>query len=763
MRKTVVLEKAWRFKRGDIPLPFEEILDDWEKVSLPHDWAIAGPFDGWNEPLLKLSDGLSVSPGNATGALPAGGCGIYVHDFFLPETEAGRFFRLEFDGVMSHAKVCVNGQYVGGRPFGYASFALNITEFLHFGKSANRIAVRVENPLYSSRWYTGGGIYREVRLVSLEKEHFSYSGVRLETKALDLVKKTAVLSVSAEGIPAEKLHVSIFRNGRRLISGGAELSLKNIEFWSPENPNLYTIKVSTETDALTFQYGFRSLAFDPDAGMKLNGKPYEFRGLCMHHDLGVFGAAFHAPVMAWRLKKLKNIGCNAIRTTHNPPDPKFLDLCDELGFLVVDEAFDMWITAKTPGDYHCDFPEWHERDLRDFLRRDRNHPCVALWSIGNEIPDEVMPDGGKIAAELVKICHEEDPSRPVTASICHQRAEDSPELHAFADALDVIGWNYQPQLYGLLHERFPAKPQFGLETSAVFSTRGAYCFPVREGDIRRESGYSSAYAVEYAPWSNLSEARFEVQKQNLWLLGEFAWCAFDYLGEPVPYLWPSRSSCFGLFDLAGLPKDRAWLYAAQWHVEGTPEVLHILPHWNWKTGDRIPVHVFTSCSAVELFLNGKSLGRLERKSSPRMVWNDVTFLPGILEAVGYDRNGKEIARSRRVTAEKPDAIRIVFETEPIPRKGNLIFAELFLTDARGHVIEDSNAELEVEVTGGELVGVDNGDSRSTLPFRRKKAKLFNGHAMLTARSGNKGTVSIGARWGELHACIEVDAEAPFHE
>ncbi|MFA6930071.1 MAG: glycoside hydrolase family 2 TIM barrel-domain containing protein [Lentisphaeria bacterium] len=763
MRKTDILEKAWRFKRGDISLPFAEPLNDWEKVSLPHDWAIAGPFDGWNEPLLNLNNGLSVSPGNATGALPSGGCGIYVHDFSLPETEAGRIFRLEFDGIMSHSKVYVNGQYAGGRASGYFSFALNITDFLHFGKVSNRIVIRVENPLYSSRWYTGGGIYREVRLVSLEKEHFTYSGVRLESEVLDLVKKTAVLSVSAEGIPKEKLRVSIFRNDRRLISGGAELSLKDIELWSPETPNLYTVEVSTKNDVLRFQYGFRTLAFDPDTGMKLNGYPYKFRGLCMHHDLGVFGSAFHASTMAWRLKKLKSIGCNAIRTSHNPPDPKFLDLCDALGFLIVNEAFDMWITAKTPGDYHREFLAWHERDLRDFLCRDRNHPCVALWSIGNEIPDEIIPEGGQIAAKLVKICHQEDPSRRVTASINHQRTEDSPALHAFADELDVIGWNYQPQLYGLLHERFPCKSQFGLETSAVFSTRGEYCFPVREGDIRRETGYSSAYAVEYASWSNLSENSFEAQKQHPWLLGEFAWCAFDYLGEPVPYTWPSRSSCFGLFDLAGLPKDRAWLYAAQWHVEGTPEVLHILPHWNWKQGDRIPVHVFTSCSTVELFLNGNSLGTYERKTSPRLVWKEVTFLPGILEAIAYDRNGKEIARARRVTAEKPAIIKIVCETESIPRKGKLIFTELFLTDAFGNSIENSNAEMEVEITGGKLIGLDNGDSRSTLPFRKQKVKLFNGHAMLTVHSGRKGTVSIGARCGKLHTNIEINTENSDHE
>ena len=763
MRKTAVLEKEWRFKRGDIPLPFGETLENWEKVSLPHDWAIAGPFDGWHEPLFKCNGEKTLSPGNATGGLPCGGCGVYVYDFHLSAKESGRCFRLEFDGVMSHSSVYVNRHYAGGRPYGYASFALDITEFLNFGNTSNRIVVRVENPPYSSRWYTGGGIYREVRLVSLEQEHIPYSGVRLENRELDIEKKRALLSVSADGIPKEKLCVSVFRNGRRLCSGGAELVLKDLELWSPEKPNLYTVRVAAGKDALLLPYGFRSLEFDPDAGMKLNGKPYRFQGLCMHHDLGVFGSAFHAPAAAWRLKKLKRIGCNAIRTSHNPPDPKFLDLCDELGFLVIDEAFDMWITEKTPGDYHRDFPEWHERDLRDFLRRDRNHPCVALWSIGNEIPDEITPAGERIAAELVKICHEEDPTRPVTAAISHQRADDTPGIHAFADALDVIGWNYHPELYGLLHDRFPSKPQFGLETSAVFSTRGEYCFPVMEGAVRRESGYSSAYALEYLPWSNSCEAMFEALRKNPWLLGEFAWCAFDYLGEPVPYLWPSRSSCFALFDLAGLPKDRCLLYAAQWHAEGTPEVLHILPHWNWKKGDRIPVHVFTSASSAELFLNGRSLGRRERNASPRLVWNDIAFQPGVLEAVAYDATGKETARTRRVTAGPPSAIGIVCETERIPRKGVMIFAECFLADASGNRIEDSDAELKLKVTGGKLLGVDNGDSRSTLPFQRKTVKLFHGHAMLTIRAGRGKTVAVDAQWKNLHAHLEINTGNADHE
>lgn len=746
MRRTEILKDNWYFQKGDMfPCDFQKIDPGWERVTLPHDWAVEGPFDGWNEPKCSVNSetGITFSPGGDTGALPYIGCGVYVRDILVPEAEKNRCFRLEFDGVMSHSEVWVNGHFVGRQSYGYTSFAYDITPFLHFGTKPNRIVVRAENPPYLSRWYPGAGIYREVRLVSLPVRHFAFHGIRLETRQLDCFRGTAVLYVTAEGFVRDEVRTTVRRGGETIAGGGAKLELSGVKLWSPECPTLYEITVAAGDDEVVLNYGFRELTFDPDFGMKLNGAPYRFRGLCMHHDLGVFGAAFHKEVMAWRLKKIKAIGCNALRMAHNPPDPKLLDLCDEMGFLVMDEAFDIWRTKKTNGDYHNEFDACHEKDLRALIRRDRNHPCVALWSIGNEIRDEVLPQGAEIAAELVRICREEDPSRPVTAAISHQTQEDNPELRAYAETLDVVGFNYRPELYPLLHQRFPNKPMYGSETSAVVSSRGEYLLPEPGIDIKRPEGYNSAYGTEYADWSNDSEVMFQTLDACRWALGEFAWCTFDYLGEPFPHSYPNRSSCFALFDLAGLPKDRAYLYAARWRRNGTPEVLHILPHWNWRRGMKIPVHIFTSCSAAELFLNGKTLGvRRTKPGAPRLIWEEVPFEPGKLEAIGYNAEGREIARSCRVTADAPAEIRIRSDQEDAVDGGRYVFAELFLTDARGNVVETADVELEIEISGGEVIGLDNGDARCLLPFRRHFVKLYHGHAMATAFFPGSGTLKV---------------------
>ena len=746
MRKTLLLNEGWLFRRGDMsPEDALSLSDGWRRVTLPHDWAIEGPFDGWHEPVCHVSpEGkVSFTKGNESGALPYIGCGVYVRELKLEKGQEGWSYRLEFDGVMSHSTVIVNGNVVGGRVYGYSSFACDISNCLKFGDVPNIIVVRVENPPYMSRWYPGAGIYRDVRLVVLPPRHFAYQGIRLRTMQLDCERKQAVLETTADGFSAEELHVVVRRGGKTVAEGGASLTLENLELWSPEEPNLYEVTVSAVDDEVAMAYGFRELTFDAEQGMKLNGAPYRFRGLCMHHDLGVFGAAFHKEVMAWRLKKIKAIGCNALRTAHNPPDPKLLDLCDEMGFLVMDEAFDMWRNPKNAGDYHNEFDACHEQDLRDMLRRDRNHPCVALWSIGNEISDALAPHGAEIAKELVAICHEEDETRPVTAAICQQKAEDNPNVHAFAEALDVIGFNYQPNLYPLLHERFPSKPIVASETSAVVSSRGEYFIPSEGESFVHSSGCNTAYATEHHLWSNDSEEMFRTLGSNPWLPGEFAWCTFDYLGEPDPHPYPNRSSGFALFDLAGLHKDRAFLYAAQWRADGEPYVLHLLPHWNWNDGDVVEVHAFTSCAAVELYLNGESLGRRERqKDSPRLVWKDTPFASGRLEAVGYDSDGREVARASRVTAGTPTAIGFRCEKERCDKGGTYIFAELFMQDAQGIVIETSDAELTIDIRGGELLGVDNGDARCLLPFRRNTVKLYNGHAMLTAWAEAECTITL---------------------
>ena len=744
MREIKILEHNWLFHRGDIQneqLAFFPVpgINDWQPVSIPHDWAISGPFDGWNEPLMtidKESGTVCFEPGNNTGALPYSGCGVYIYSLELTQAQRGKKITLEFDGVMSRSSIYVNGHAVGGCSYGYTSFSVDITEFVTVGGAPDIIAVKVENPLYLTRWYPGAGIFREVRLVTLEQEHFPFQGIHLQTEALDIVHKKALLKVSVEGISDDKFTVSVSRNGVQAAKGGSLLEISDVELWSPETPALYRVEITSATDHAVFFYGFRKIEFDADKGMFLNGKRYRINGLCMHHDLGVFGAAFDKDAMRWRLKKIKALNCNALRMAHNPPDPKLLDLCDEMGFLVMDEAFDVWKSPKTAGDYHNLFDTQSESDLRSMLRRDRNHPCVFLWSIGNEIADELLAHGRTLAERLVKICHEEAPDRPVTCAINHQQAEDNENIHAFADALDVLGFNYQPDIYELLHKRFPGKPMFGSETAAVNTSRGEY-------DSVEGTNYSPSYANEYAVWSSSSEDTFEALEKYPFLFGEFAWCTFDYLGEPFPFKYPARSSAWGLFDLAGLAKDRAFFYAAQWHKKGEQEVLHILPHWDWQDGRQLQIHVFTSCAEVELFLNGRSLGRRKKDIISRLVWENVIFEPGVLEAVGFDENGREIARTKNTTPGKAADIGVKIDIENREGKpGFYAFIEVFMTDKDGVIIEKAEDGLVFDIQNGTLIGVDNGDSCCLLPFKRTHVKLHRGRAMITARFETEGKIEI---------------------
>ena len=763
MRKVEVLRENWLFRKGDFcvenpaPLP-RKGENGWKEVTVPHDWAAEGPFDGWNDPLRRTRRDGSVEllkDGN-TGALPYAGCGVYFYRLCLPDSCREKRVFLEFDGVMSHASVFVNGKKVFFCAYGYTSFTVDITSFVSFGGRENFIFVKAENPPNLTRWYPGAGIFREVRLLLLEKRHLPFQGVVLENTVLDVEKRSAVLKAKAEGFQENELNLTVAREGKVLARGGNTLALEDLALWSPEEPFLYEVTVSACGDSVTIPWGFREAVFHAEKGMFLNGKKYPLRGLCMHHDLGVLGAAFDKDVMRWRLRKLKNVGCNALRMSHNPPDPQLLDLCDEMGFLVMDEAFDVWRIPKTQGDYHNDFDSSCEFDLRSLVRRDRNHPCVILWSIGNEIRDDVFPGASEIAGRLAAICHEEDPSRPVTCAISHQQAEENGFLHGFAEKLDVIGFNYKPDLYPLLHARFPSKPLLGSETAAVNTSRGEYYFPVEEKDAKKPF-YSSAYAVEHAGWSCSSESMFASLEENPFMAGEFAWCAFDYLGEPFPFPYPARSSAWGLFDLAGLPKDRAYLYAAQWHREGTPPVLHILPHWEWKEGEKIPVHVFSSCNEVELFLNGKSLGRRKKpRAGSRFVWESVPFEKGILEAVGFDAHGHEAARARRETPDEPCRIAVKVEKEYRgARKGFYAFIELFMTDSAGRIVEKADDLFRFSLKNGTLVGVDNGDSCSLLPFKRNFVSLHNGHAMILALFGEEGG-SVSLETGTLRETFEVE-------
>lgn len=761
MRTTLLLSRNWRFRRGDSPEALRKGFDDsdWKGILLPHDWAIEGPFSLDNDlqvtRIIQNGESAETRHYGRTGALPHVGVGIYRLHLAVPAAFAGRKFQLEFDGVMSHSTVFINDSEAGGRPYGYSSFSVDATDLLKPG-AENLIAVRVENLPGASRWYPGAGIYREVRLVVLDTAHFLYNGIRLRTLSLDPAKRCAVLHVDAEhtGTSDARLIVEIADPEGKPAGKvecrpeGGEIALEAVKLWSPDTPDLYTITVTLceagmACDRLKYRYGFRQVQFDADAGMSLNGKRFRMNGVCLHHDFGPLGAAFSLPALRRNFKLLKSIGCNALRTSHNPPDPKFLDLADEMGFVVIDEAFDCWLAGKTPNDYSRDYPLWHRRDLTDLIRRDRNHPSVILWSIGNEINEQGIPGGDAVAQELVEICHALDPDRPVTAGF------DRPD-EGFANGVpltvDVAGWNYKPARYREFHERLPRTPQYGSETASTVSSRGYYDFPVQARLVRRENRQCSSFDQEAPAYASTPDTEFQFQDASPWIMGEFVWTGFDYLGEPSPYddRWPARSSYFGIFDLCGLPKDRAALYKARW--SGEP-VLHLLPHWNWPEheGKTLPVHVYTNYDRVELFLNGLSCGIRCKGPTPRLVWEAIPYQPGELTAVALDRNGHELARTVTRTAGEPAAIRLAADRLRLKAGiGDLAFVTVEIIDGSGNPHPRAALPTDFAVRGeGELAAVCNGDPTSLESFRGNRMTTFAGKCVAVIRAGDTpGTIEL---------------------
>lgn len=750
-----ILKSGWRFRLADDPGFAAPSFDDsaWQPVNVPHDWAISGPFDKKNDlystRIVQDGETAETLHYGRTGGLPHIGVGWYRLRFTPEENQRGKCFFLEFDGVMSRSTVYVNGHEAGGRPYGYTSFQLDVSRFVEFGRE-NAVAVRVANPEQASRWYPGAGIYREARLVVAEPEHFLYSGIRIFNRAADPDAKNAEVCVQTEhsGENCETLLTVSDSAGNELFRtqfAGNETAfpLSGLRFWSPETPELYTfrftlLKDGAVKDERSVDYGFRTVRFDAEKGMFLNGKPYYLKGVCLHHDLGPLGAAFSLPAVKRQFRLLKSIGCNAIRTSHNPQDPKFLDLCDRMGFAVLDEAFDAWKNGKIINDYSSIFPEWHKRDLVDLIRRDRNHPSVIMWSIGNEINEQSEPDGWKVAAELAEIAHAADPTRPVTAGL--DRPDDAMKNN-FPPALDIIGWNYKPHRYPELHAKYPHIPQYGSETASTISTRGEYFFPVESGPEwhLHENLQCSSYDLEFPPWASTPDREFEMQDACGWIFGEFVWTGFDYLGEPTPYNahWPAHASYFGIYDLAGIPKDRAWLYRARWAAE---PVLHILPHWTWpgREGLNTPVHVYTNFDRVELFVNGKSAGiRTRGKLSWRLVWNDIVYQPGELTAVALAPDGSELARETVRTASTSAALALPADRTELAADGeDLAFISVSIVDKDGTLQPSAEHSVRFEVTGaGSFAAAGNGDSTSTELFCAGSIKAFHGQCVCIVRAG----------------------------
>lgn len=735
----------------------------WRHLNLPHDWGIEGPFK-------------QEYPGE-TGKLPWWGVAWYRKHFDVPATDSGRHCFLDIDGAMAYATVWCNGQFVGGWPYGYASWQVDLTPFLKPGES-NVVAIRLDNPPDSSRWYPGGGIYRHVWLEKTGPVHVAHWGNDITTPEIsddralvtvattvdnhsssdaDVVIHTDLFESGPDGQPSGNPVASSKRVKATIKAAGSQLAygqaiVPHPKRWDLQQRNLYVAVTTVEqgqkpVDRCETTFGIRTILFTPDNGFLLNGKRVPIQGVCDHHDLGALGAALNDRALQRQLEILQSMGCNAIRTSHNPPAPELLALADRMGFLVMDEAFDCWDIPKKKNGYNILFDDWHDRDMRALVRRDRNHPSVILWSIGNEIPEQRSLAGPAMAAELSGAVRMEDYTRPTT-SACNEVASG---YNGFEKAVDVFGYNYKPGEYGKFRATNPHIPIFGSETASTVSSRGFFTFPA-DGDSHHALAdfQISDYGLFAPPWATPAETEFKGQDEYPFTAGEFVWTGFDYLGEPSPYMnqGSARSSYFGIVDLAGLPKERFYLYQSHWRPE--LPLAHLLPHWTWpeRVGQVTPVHVFTSGDEAELFLNGQSLGR--KKKDPlqyRLRWDDVIYAPGELKVVAY-KDGKEWATDVEKTAGPAAKLVLKADRADLAADGeDLSFISITVTDADGVPAPRADSEVRFTVSGpADIVGTDNGDATSFEPLPGLERRAFNGKclAIVRTRPGEAGNITLRA-------------------
>ena len=715
-RSEYLLEKGWKFTKGEVSDAEAPSFNDtkWETITIPHDWAISGPFDKNNDlqnvaVTQNFETQASLKTGR-TGGLPYVGTGWYRTTF---HSTPGKQTTLIFDGAMSEARVFVNGKEACFWPYGYNSFYCDVTGLVNEDGKNNVLAVRLENRPQSSRWYPGAGLYRNVHVVTTEKIHVpvwgtqittpfvkdEYASVCLHTTILNAGKTE--LTVTTDIVDADGQVVSTKTN-KGYINHDQPFTQNFIveqpKLWSPETPVLYKAvsKIyagDTLLDTYTTRFGIRTIEYVPDKGFYLNGKRRKFQGVCNHHDLGPLGAAVNVAALRHQLTLLKDMGCDAIRTSHNMPAPELVELCDEMGFMMMLEPFDEWDIAKCDNGYHRFFNEWAEKDMVNMLRQYRNNPCVVMWSIGNEVPTQWSPEGYKVAKFLQDICHREDPTRPVT---CGMDQVKSVLANGFAAMLDIPGLNYRAHMYDEAYERLPQNLILGSETSSTVSSRGVYKFPVeRKAGAMYDDHQSSSYDLEYCSWSNIPDIDFARAEDHDWTIGQFVWTGFDYLGEPSPYdtdAWPNHSSMFGIIDLASIPKDRYYLYRSVWNKEA--ETLHILPHWNWegREGEKTPVFVYTNYPSAELFINGKSYGRQTKRKDGtvenryRLMWYDAVYQPGEVKVVAYDEQGNPAAEKTIRTAGKPHHIELVTDRTSLQADGkDLAYVTLRIVDKDGNL------------------------------------------------------------------------------
>ena len=795
-RQEMMLTDDWEFSRDK---------KSWETVSVPHDWAISGPFDKkWDLQSVAIEQNgekEATEKSGRSGALPWIGEGHYKRTFTIPQGFDG-CAELVFDGAMAEPVITVNGQWAGSWAYGYNTFRIDVTKFVKPGE--NLLEVDLKNLEESSRWYPGAGIYRPVKLVLTPKIAIDDWSICARTIDVNLQKNVANVEVNVnvknakDADPSKRMILSLTDAGGRVVAARSVVSfgegavcrtlpVPSPQLWSPESPYLYTLTVSirkdgNDIDVKSIKTGIRTVRVSKEKGFQLNGVTRKLRGVCLHHDLGPLGAAVNKAALIRQIKILKDMGCDAIRTAHNMPSQLQMDICDSLGMMVMAESFDMWQYPKCKNGYARFFDDWAEKDITNLVKANRNHPSIVMWSIGNEIPEQNSEVGRQISIRLQGLCHALDPTRPVTQGM--DRAEQALKS-GMAQAMDVPGFNYRVHKYPANIKQLPQGFLLGSETASTVSSRGVYKFPVEVTDnsryaswapgydpnaIKTADGQCSSYDVEYCSWSNLPDDDWVWQDDYPWVIGEFVWTGFDYLGEPTPYdeYWPSRSSYFGICDLAGLPKDRYYLYRSKWRsAEGRPQgedkdehTIHLLPHWTWpnRKGKVTPVYCYTDYPEAELFVNGKSQGRIKklknytpedlndskRLDRYRLRWNDVKYEPGELKVIVFDEMGKNCGEQTVRTAGKPAQLKLDAWTQSSPSTilqadgQDLAFVTVSLVDKNGTLIPDAADQLTFSVKGaGTFRAVCNGDATSLEPFTKPTMKLFSGQLVVVVQAAKK--------------------------
>ncbi len=736
---------------------------DWRVLNLPHDWSIEGDFS-------------EEHPATAGGGALPGGTGWYRKSFVIPAADSVKKIFIEFDGIYWNSTVYLNGKKIGFRPNGYISFRYELTPYLKFGDDKNVIAVKVDNSKQpNSRWYSGSGIYRNVRLVKTNPVHVDLWGTYITTPkvdsslaevyisttinnssalAQDVLVQTSLIAPNGKEVAQTVSSIKVEANKRNEIQ--QNIKVENPNLWSVSKPALYSAKTVVKNDKETLDvyntmFGIRSFNFDVEKGFILNGEQVKILGVCNHHDLGCLGSAINVRALERQLEILKEMGCNGIRTSHNPPAPELLDLCDKMGFIVMDETFDMWKKKKSPEDYSQFWDQWHVRDLKDHIMRDRNHPSVFIWSIGNEILEQWDTAGVTMVQELVSIAKSMDPTRPITT------ANNPPSLGNNLnkpDVLDLVGYNYGHTSYEKHREVFPNRPFIATETTSALMTRGHYDMPsdsIRRWPIRWDLPFTtgnpdltvSAYDNVSAPWGSTHEETWKIIKKHDYLSGMFIWTGFDYIGEPTPYGWPARSSYFGIIDLAGFPKDVYYMYQSEWTDK---DVLHLYPHWNWTEGQEVDMVVYSNCEEVELFLNGESLGMKKKEGEDlRLSWT-LNYTPGEVKAIGRT-NGEVVMEKTVKTAGEPAKIVLAPDRSTIKADGkDLSFITVEVVDENGVIEPNAENLINFELEGDAFIaGVDNGNQVSHEPFKADYRKAFHGKCVVVIQSLKKqGEVKLTA-------------------